>query len=131
MKNINKLALLLSLGLLLPFAASAKTLEQSYIESCRKGPGIPTPIAVVSPHVSPEDIGQTVQVHFVVDTTGCPSDITVPVGSDSSLASAAVDAVKKWRFTPAVRNGAPVTTHVILPIRVVDAAKTGSTLAMN
>jgi hypothetical protein len=37
MKNNNKLALLLSLGALLPFAASAKTLEQSYLESCRKG----------------------------------------------------------------------------------------------
>jgi DNA-binding beta-propeller fold protein YncE len=47
MTNKNKLALLLSLGALLPFAASARTLEQSYIESCRKGTDVPVPIAVV------------------------------------------------------------------------------------
>jgi periplasmic protein TonB len=131
MKNRNKLALLLSLGLLLPFAASAKTLEQSYIESCRKGPGIPTPIAVVSPHVVPEDIGQTVLVGFVVDTTGRPLDVTVQSDSNRALASAAVNAVKKWRFTPAQKNGAPVATRVILPIRVVDGAAASANVAMN
>ena len=85
MKNNNKLALLLSLGALLPFAASAKTLEQSYIESCRKGTDIPVPTAVVSPDVSAYDIGKTVQVEFVVDTTGHTSGITAMFSAIATL----------------------------------------------
>ena len=131
MKNNNKLALLLSLGALLPFAASAKTLEQSYVESCRKGTDIPVPIAVVSPDVSAYDIGQTVQVEFVVDTTGRTSGINIKSSSDRDLAEAVVDAVKQWRFTPAQRNGAPVATKVVLPVRVVAAPKADVFVASN
>jgi len=131
MKNNNKLALLLSLGALLPFAASAKTLEQSYLESCQKGTDIPVPIAVVSPDVSAYDIGKTVQVEFVVDTTGRASGVAVKSASDRNLAEAVVDAVKQWRFTPAQKNGAPVATKVVLPVRVVDAAKADVFLASN
>ena len=124
MKNNNKLALLLSLGALLPFAASAKSLEQSYLETCRKGTDIPVPIAVVSPQVGGYDIGSAVQVEFVVDTAGHTQDISVKSASDRSLAEAVVDAVKQWQFTPAQRNGAPVAMKVILPVRVIEAPKT-------
>jgi|SRR5271157_597019 len=121
MKNKNKLALLLSLGALLPFAASAKTLEQSYIESCRKGTDIPVPVAVVAPAVQGYDIGQAVEVRFVVDTSGLPSGVAIKSASDSAFAQAVVDAVSQWRFTPAKHNGGPVATKVILPVRVVKA----------
>src|ERR1700691_1238979 len=123
MKNINKLALLLSLGALLPVAASAKTLEQSYIDSCRKGTDIPVPIEVVSPKVDSYDIGQVVRVEFVVEATGLTSSINIKSSSDRGFADAVVDAVKQWRFTPAQRNGTPVATRVVLPVRVVEAAK--------
>jgi len=126
MKYINKLALVLSLGALLPFAASAKTLEQSYIDSCRKGTDIPVPVAVVAPDVDGYDVGQTVQVEFVVDTTGHTKDFTIKSATDRDLAAAVVDAVKQWQFTPAQRNGAPVATKVILPVRVVSAVHSDS-----
>jgi len=122
MKNTNKLALLLGLGALLPFAASAKSLEQSYIESCRKGTDVPVPVAVVSPEVDAYDIGKSVQVEFVVDTTGHTSGVSIKSPADRAFAEAVVDAVKQWRFTPALHNGAPVATKVILPVRVVPAA---------
>jgi protein TonB len=131
MKNINKLALLLSLGALLPVAASAKTLEQSYIDGCRKGTDVPVPIEVVAPQVDGYDIGQAVSVEFVVDTTGRPSGISIKSSSDRALANAVVDAVKQWRFTPAQRNGTPVATRVILPVRVVEAAKSPNLLALD
>ncbi len=123
MKNKNKLALLLSLGALLPFAASAKTLEQSYIESCKKGTDIPVPIAVVSPQVGGYDIGSAVQVEFVVDTTGHTSDISIKSASDRDFAEAVVDAVKQWQFTPAQHNGTPVAMKVILPVRVIETPR--------
>lgn len=124
MKNINKLALLLSLGALLPVAASALTLEQSYIESCRKGTDVPVPVSVVAPDVAGYDIGEAVKVEFVVDTTGHTSGISVLSGSDRDFAEAVVDAVKQWKFTPAQHNGAPVAMKVILPVRVVETPKT-------
>ena len=60
-------------------------------------------------------------MEFVVDTTGHASDFTIKSASDRDLADAVVDAVKQWQFTPALRNGAPVATKVILPVRVVCA----------
>ena len=62
MKAVNKLAVLLSLGALAPFAASAKTLEQTYLESYQHVTGAPVPISVVSPQVSPYDAGKTVEL---------------------------------------------------------------------
>jgi TonB family protein len=130
MKNNNKLALLLSLGALLPVAASALTSEQSYIESCRKDASVPVPLEVVSPQVGSWDIGHAVQVEFVVDTTGHTSDISIKSSSDSELADAVVDAVKQWRFSPAQHNGSPVATKVILPVRV-EKAEASSPFALN
>jgi protein TonB len=120
MKNNNKLALLLGIGALLPFAASAKTLEQSYIESCRKGTDVPVPVDVVAPTVDGYDIGQAVRVEFVVDTTGHTSGIAIKSNTDRAFAEAVVDAVKQWRFTPAQHNGSPVAMRVVLPVRVVE-----------
>jgi TonB family protein len=120
MKNKNKLALLLGLGALLPLAVSAKTLEQSYIESCRQGTDIPVPVDVVAPRVAGYDIGQAVNVEFVVDTTGHTTGINIKSNADRAFAEAVVDAVKQWRFTPAQHNGSPVAMKVILPVRVVE-----------
>ena len=130
MKNINKLALLLSMGALLPFAASAKSLEQSYIESCRQGTDVPVPISVVAPHVDGYDIGQSVSVEFVVDTTGHPSAINIKSTSDRDFAEAVVDAVKQWKFAPAQVNGVAVATRVVLPVHVVEAPR-ANMLALN
>jgi len=121
MNNNNKLAFLLSLGALLPAAASAKTLEQSYIESCRKGPDLPTPLTVVAPAVQGCDIGQAVEVRFVVNKEGVPSGVGIKSSSDGAFAQAVVDAVSQWRFAPAQHDGAPVEMTVILPVRVVKA----------
>jgi TonB family protein len=119
MKNISKLALLLGLGALAPIAASAKTLEQSYIESCKKGPDLAVPIAVVAPITHSWDEGQEVKIGFVVNKAGYASDISIVSSSDYDLAEAVVTAVKQWRFTPAQVNGVPVETRVVLPVRVV------------
>jgi hypothetical protein len=121
MNNKNKLALILSLGALLPLAASAKTLEQSYIDSCRKGADIPVPVTVVAPAALGYDIGQALEVRFVVDAAGLPSGIAIKSCSDGVFAQAVADAVSQWRFAPARRNGAPVPMKVILPVRVVRA----------
>ena len=130
MKAVSKLAVLISLVSLASVAASAKTDEQAYLESCHKAPGIPVPVSVVSPTVGPEYAGAVVQLEFVVDASGKPAEFSVKSASDDTLASAVVQAVKQWRFAPAEKNGLPVATKVTLPVRIVDSV-TGSPLAMN
>ena len=131
MKAVSKLAVLLSVAALGAVVASAKTDEQAYLESCLKAPGIPVPIAVVSPSVGPEYNGATVQLEFTVDTNGKPSAFSVKSATDQALATSVVAAVKQWRFKPVVKDGVPVATKVVLPVRVVDDTAVGSSLALN
>jgi len=121
MKNINKLALVLGLGALLPLAVKAKSTEEAYIGSAQRGPGIPVPVTVVTPDVEGFDVGKTAKVEFVVDATGRTTGFTVVTTDDPQLADAVIDAVKQWRFDPARQNGVPVATKVVLPVRIVPA----------
>ena len=129
MKLATKLAALLGTGVLAVTAVSAKTIEQSYLESCRKEPGVPVPVVVVKPRTQASFIGQEVDVEFTVDTTGKPSNISVTSVSDSAAAEAVVDAVRQWEFEPAHRNGAAVTTKVSLPVRFIDENAVENTYA--
>lgn len=131
MKIASKLVALLGLGALLPFAAMADTVEQAYLESCRKGPDVPVPNAVVAPRVQSCYVGQTVEVEFTVDKEGKPSNFSVMNFADSYLAETVVDALKQWQFTPAHRAGVPVAEKVILPVRVVDGPMDGDGAASN
>ncbi len=114
----SKLAILLGLGASVASLASAKSLEQTYLDSCKKDPGIPVPISVVSPHVAPDAAGQHVEVEFIVTTTGTPTGISIRSSSDATLNDDVVAAVKQWQFLPAKKDGMPVATKVILPVRV-------------
>ena len=120
MKAVRKLVVLVSVGALSAVAVSASTLEQTYLESCRKDPGVPVPVAVVSPTVGPEFNGCSVQLEFVVDAEGKPAEFRIKSASDEMLATAVVQAVKQWRFLPAEINGKPVATKVGLPVKIVD-----------
>jgi TonB family protein len=119
MKAVNKLAVLVSLGALLTFAASAKTPEQAYLDASSKSPGVPVPISVVSPSdVSTKYLGAKVELAFTVDATGIPTGFSVVSSPDDALAKIVMDAVSEWRFTPAQKDGVAVATKVVLPVRV-------------
>lgn len=118
MKAVNKLAVLISLGALLPLAVSAKTAEEAYVETSLKSPGVPVPVAVVKPSVSPEYAGAQLDVTFTVDAQGTPTQLAVVSSPDARLAKVVMDAVKKWRFTPAQKNGTAVAKKVVLPVRI-------------
>jgi TonB family protein len=129
MKAVNKFAVLLSLGALVP-AAFATTDEQAYLESCLKAPGVPVPVAVVSPTVGPDQAGGFVELEFVVDETGLPTHFAVKNATDDALASTVLRAVKQWRFKPAEVDGVAVAKKVVLPIKIVEGALYGPSLAM-
>lgn len=118
MKAVKKLAVLIGLVALLPLAVSARTPEQAYLAASTKAPGVPVPVAVVSPSISPSYAGAQVNLAFTVDTRGVPTEFAVVSSPDAAIAKLVMDAVRQWRFAPAERNGAPVATKVVLPVRV-------------
>jgi TonB family protein len=128
MKAVSPLVFLLSLGLT-AVAASASTLEESYLRTCNKDPGVPVPLTVVSPSVSSEYNGAVVQLEFVVDAKGKPAEFSIKTTPDDVLATAVVAAVKQWRFQPAEVDGQPVARKVMLPVRIVDPAASGERYA--
>lgn len=59
----------------------------------------------------------TVMVQATIGIDGVPESVTVTRGSGSrDLDRAAVDAVRRWRFQPATRDGRPTTGVVNIPI---------------
>jgi protein TonB len=62
-------------------------------------------------------IGGTVLLRVHVGPDGAPAGIDLVQGSGShSLDRAAVEAVRRWRFAPAMRDGQPVEAAVQVPI---------------
>src|SRR5579883_3361370 len=110
MKVASKLAILLGMGLSAATFASAKSLEQTYLDNCRKGPGVPVPISVVAPQVDSDAIGEKAEVEFTVTAAGKPSEISIRSATDREFAQAVITAVKQWQFTPAQKDGVPVAT---------------------
>jgi len=118
MNAVKKLGIVLSLGLLSAVAASAASREDAYLKTFSKGPGVPEPVRVVAPAIKDAPVGAQAKIAFVVDIAGVPQAISVASATHEGLAAAAVEAVKQWRFTPVVRDGATVATKVLLPVRV-------------
>lgn len=123
MKAVRKFVLLVSLGVTGVVAASANTLEQTYVDAYPQDRSVPVPVKVVSPTISSDYAGRTVNVDFTVDQKGRPVDFSVVSPAEPPLASAVVQAVKHWEFRPALRDGVPVAMKVTLPVRILAPAE--------
>jgi TonB family protein len=58
----------------------------------------------------------TVLLELVVGSDGLPRDITVSHPLSSKFDAAAIDAAKKWKFTPASKDGKPVAVRIIVEV---------------
>jgi TonB family protein len=76
----------------------------------------PKPLELVSPEyprsLKREGTQGNVVVAFTVDTRGRVQDVEVREATNSEFESAAVTAVRKWRFKPALRDGEPVQVRI-------------------
>jgi TonB family protein len=63
---------------------------------------------------------------LVVDADGVAHDITVSESLSPAFDAAAVDAVKKWKFSPATKNGKPISAHAAIQITFRGPGRKGS-----
>lgn len=82
---------------------------------------VPVPGQAPAPQYPPSAMRQgaegTVMVRVEVGTDGVPLSVEVQQRSGSrDLDRAAVEAVRRWRFQPAQRNGQPVVGSVTIPV---------------
>lgn len=57
-----------------------------------------------------------VMMHIVIDTSGNVTDIRIDRALGRGLDENAVEAVKKWKFSPATRDGQPVSVSMMTEI---------------
>lgn len=62
-------------------------------------------------------IEPVVHLHVTVEIDGTVSDVHVEHPGDPEFDAAAIEAVQRWRFEPAVHHGAPVRARVRLAVR--------------
>jgi TonB family protein len=62
----------------------------------------------------------SVTVALVVSSKGIPKDVRVVKGLDPDIDQSTVEAVEKWRFTPAQKDGKPVAVRISLDIAYHD-----------
>ncbi|HEX2861524.1 MAG TPA: energy transducer TonB [Lacunisphaera sp.] len=81
----------------------------------------PTPLKIVTPTRIPRRFVDTVvRVSLTIDETGCPRNVDLLSGRDPALIRHLLPAVARWKFSPAMKNGHPVSADVILPLELVD-----------
>jgi TonB family protein len=68
----------------------------------------------------------TVMLSLVVDADGVAHDITVSESLSPAFDAAAVDAVKKWKFSLATKNGKPISAHAAIQITFRGPGRKGS-----
>ena len=81
----------------------------------------PVPIRTVAPDV-PSSFSRSgsvglVTVKFLVDEKGNVQEPTIVKSSHAELVQPALEAIKKWRFKPAKKDGVAVAVHVTIPIK--------------
>jgi TonB family protein len=129
MKAVSKFVSVLSLGMLSATALSAMTPEQFYLETCRQDLAVPVPVHVVTPLVSDRYVGTTVELEFIVDVNGQPTNVIVKSAADYTVGLFVTEAVQQWKFRPAQVDGQPVARKVELPVRIVTPRRTGDLVA--
>jgi len=85
------------------------------------GPGVSPPR--VTKQVNPSyktargvKLEGAVTVVLVVSSAGLPRDVRVAKGLDKDVDQSAIDAVRKWRFSPARKDDQPIAVRISLEI---------------
>jgi protein TonB len=106
-----------------PAAPAGITLEGTKAGELVVVDEVPKPIVRVPPDYPEEarrnGVQGTVYVRAIVGRNGVPAKVGIPKGKGVApgLDSAAVKAVRRWRFFPAKVKGEPVAVWIMLPVK--------------
>lgn len=82
---------------------------------------VPAPLSVVPPAGIPRRYqNETIRLGLTIDEQGRPQHIQMLSGNDPYLARRLLPAVARWKFSPARRNGLPVSAEIVLPVLLVE-----------
>ena len=84
---------------------------------------LPSLIKAKFPHDSPSVDGGSVVVALDVDEQGLPAHIHIEKSSDSKWEEDVMAAAREWRFTPGLKDGAPVVVPLTLEFAVLPIAQ--------
>ncbi len=81
----------------------------------------PEPVSQVAPAYPAElrkaKVEGVVTLVFVLDETGRVEEPRVENSSRPEFEKPALDAIRKWRFSPGLKDGQPVRTYIRIPMR--------------
>ena len=100
---------------LLPFSAAAD--DTIYTKVDVNPVPVKTPPPDYPEGMKRQGVSGVVAVSIVIDEKGAVVSATVAKSSQTEFEAPAMDAVKKWKFKPAQKDGAPVKMKVTVPIR--------------
>jgi len=86
------------------------------------GNGVKPPHAIYSPNPGYSEEARkarwkgTVLLQTVIDTEGRATNIKVTRALGKGLDEKAVEAVSKWKFTPAMKDGRPVRSQIMIEV---------------
>jgi hypothetical protein len=108
-------------GLLSASALSASVVIDPTPQADRTEYTAPAPMKIVNPTgILRRYQGETIRLSLTVDAMGQPHNISLLSERDPHLVKHLLPVIAQWKFTPAMKNGRPVTADVVLPIALVD-----------
>jgi len=115
MNRIRRFTLVVSLGLGLG-VASVYAEGEDVITKFDKPP-VPTKTPPPIYPASLKGVNGMVAVVVIIDEKGSVVDATVTKSSDPAFESPSLDAIKRWKFKPAEKDGQAVKAKVTIPVR--------------
>lgn len=108
-----------SLGLLIALTATGVwAQERAIVDDFDERP---VPVKAFPPAYPPEMLRQgitgLVSVTVVIDEKGAVVESVVAKSTRSEFERPALEAVRKWKFRPGMKGGAPVTVRMVLPVQ--------------
>lgn len=88
---------------------SLKEVDQQPVPVSQAGPVYPRTLRI-------QRLEGTVDVGFVITAKGTTQDPHAVSSTNEGFEQAAIDAVKKWKFKPASKDGKPVNTRVLVTV---------------
>ena|SRR3569833_143840 len=108
--------------IVLVFALSTATVALRADEQSSRPVPVKTPPPVYPREMRKDGISGMVTVKVVIDESGNVAECSVNKSTRAEFETAAVEAVKNWKFKPAQKDGAAVRSQVIIPVSFTSEA---------